>query len=134
MKPIIEFKNDKELQKCVKYWKNVLYLNDWVIKVLLVDEMPDDLDSLGLNKNVYCHKTALIRILKGKHTDEFIKPCAEKVLIHELLHCKFEVEIERPTIEELHYMEHQHQDIEFMARSLLMAKYNLNKDWFDNVN
>ena len=132
-KPIIEFKNNIELQSCLKYWKDKLYLNNWIIKAELVDDIGTGSDALGINKTVLVHKTALIKILKGKHKGEFIKPCAEKVLIHELLHCKFEVEVDRPTIEELKYMETQHQELEMLARSLLRVKYNLSASWFDNI-
>ena len=128
--PIIAFKDEEQLKEYGKMWQDILYLNDWIIKYILVDNI--DNDSLGNNKNVFIHKTALIKILKNISNDEFITPCAEKVLIHELLHCKFEVENERPQIEDLLYEETQHQDLEFMARSLLRAKYNLSKEWFKN--
>lgn len=37
-KPIMRFKDEKELQQATRKWQGILQLNDWLIKTRLVDE------------------------------------------------------------------------------------------------
>jgi len=131
-KPVINFVSETQLKEYGKYWQDILYLDDWIINYVITDDIEDDV--LGKNKNVYMHKTALIKIIPSIPKDEYITPCAEKILIHELLHCRIEIEEANKGIVDVLYEENRHQKLEFMARSLLRAKYNLKKEWFSNVN
>lgn len=134
--PIMKFKNEKQLREYGKIWQNILYLDDWIIEYRLVDKLDSDTDNFelhGLNTKTITHKEALIQISKYRTDDYFsIKVCDEQTLIHELLHCNFEVTKGNPGIEDLFYETMQHQKLEFMSRSLLRAKYNLSKEWFKN--
>ena len=61
---------------------------------------------------------------------------AELTLVHELLHIKFEYISDEDVVGDLPKV-HQsllHQGVESMAKSLIMAKYNLDYDYFkDNI-
>ena len=134
--PIMRFENEEQLKEYGKAWQDVLYLNDWIIEYRLVDKLESERDNFevhGKNTKTLTHKEALIQISRYRTDDGFsIKVCDEQSLIHELLHCNFEVTMGEPAIEDLFYEEMQHQKLEFMARSLLRAKYNLSKEWFKN--
>lgn len=61
----------------------------------------------------------------------WLKPCAELTLIHELLHLQFEYsDATADTDNEMLRAHFTHSSLERMAKSLLMARYNLNKSWF----
>ena len=130
--PKMTFKDNEQLKKYGKMWQDILYLNDWIIRFELVDEINSKKDNEvhGHNIKTLTHKEALIRISKQKSEGFEIKICDEQTLIHELLHCRFEIEMAEPKIEDLFYTEMQHQQLEFMSRSLLKAKYNLDSEWF----
>ena len=60
------------------------------------------------------------------------KVCHEQTLVLELLHCKYNI-IERSNEYESKFLDdHQHMLLEQMAKSLIMAKYNIGLEWFIN--
>lgn len=135
MKPIIEFKNDIELKECLKYWQNILYLNDWIFSVGVVDdsEIPGN---QGECKPDFVHGAAAINI--ARHTDDLrgriVKVSQEVTLVHELLHCKYAwISNREPSYEEVITETQEHALLEQMARSLIMVKYGLTPDWFNNT-
>lgn len=115
-----------------------MFLNDWTIKIDLLDEieMPEQ-NCFGFNHYYSTNKACNISIKKMHNTDKDLleKPCHELVIIHELLHCK-------PLLTHWAKNEHsasacyleqaEHTMLEQMAKSLLMAKYNINFEWFKN--
>lgn len=135
LEPTMEFKDEKQAYECLKEWQDRLFLQDWTIKVKLVDKICDD-GRLGECFHVNPLKVSQITLKKFEKENEIgelLKPCHEKILVHELLHLKYpECELNDPTIEEVLYNENQHALIEQMAKSLIMAKYNLTFDWFKN--
>ena len=137
-KPIEYFQNDKEFQKCAKDWQHKLFLDDWFIKFELIEQeiYADDKESklFGYCQKVWENHEAIIRISHVKDNKGTVtKGIEELTLIHELLHCKLfplEVDEERGTYEGLTLALQNHVNIEQLAKSLLMAKYNLDYNYF----
>ena len=131
--PIMEFQSNEQMYACLKEWQERLFLNDWIIKISLADPSDMKLEEVS-GENVFCieQKSCVIRILKPEHYGKrILKYCAELILIHELLHCKYNwVERNYDSIEVAYYDILEHALIEQMAKSLLMAKYDLSYDWF----
>lgn len=133
--PIIEFKSNAELRECLKYWQNILYLNDWVISASLVDasELPDVQGDVTICR---CHKSAVIRIVRLSEDmkGRIVKTYHEVALLHELMHCKTAYLMDETDTYEGRTVEcENHTLTEMMARSLIMAKYGLTPEWFNNV-
>ena len=65
--------------------------------------------------------------------DSITKNPVELVLLHELLHCFYPMpRQESSTLEGAFYLNEKHKDIETMAKSILMIKYDLDFSWFKN--
>ena len=131
--PINIFKSDEELQQSLKEWQERLFLTDWVIKA----EITNELSSKGLhghNDLKYSIKAAMIRINQETEVDGddwIMRQPQELVLVHELLHCKMALLTNsNPTYEQYALEIAEHQLLEEMAKSLIMAKYNLTFDYF----
>lgn len=129
-KPIEEFKTQEELNQCLKWWQDKLFLNDWIIKGYLVhgEEIPE----LGGESNVQwvnCCGTINIRTAEEMSAGVQKQP-HELILVHELLHFKYMGFEGVSTIEGIFYEEKQHQLLEQMAKSLIMAKYDIGFDYF----
>lgn len=134
-KPIIKFKNDKQLQERLKYWQDKLFLNDWTIKCYLSSEEEFILKgNHGENQMDYVNKCALIRILKDYNPNDYIQiQPDEQVLIHELLHCKFiSCEPKEKQIEDCIYDTYEHSLLEQLAKIIFMCEYNLDFEYFKN--
>lgn len=122
--PIKVFKNLKQAEACLKEWQEKLFLNDWIIEIKLDQDLEESSGNVCYN---YILKEAYINM--SKPTPE--RYCAELILIHELLHLKYDLfREERKTYEETFVEMNEHMRVEQMAKSLLMAKYNLKFDWF----
>jgi hypothetical protein len=133
--PIMEFKAQIQADECLSEWQRRLFLDDWIIKVKL---MPShEIDTSG-NLCGYCDaeysiKTAVIQIANDIIPDSVSKVCAEKTLVHELLHCKhINLEPNSNNYSGQYMSICQHQLIEEMSKSLIMAKYGVQLDWFKN--
>lgn len=133
------FENEQEMYDCLNYWKKKLFLSDWHIGISFAKrgEM-SDIDYAGESTVQWVNKCGTISILVAEDMpkDMLLKQPHEVTLIHELLHFKF-FGVENNSIEGLFWNEMQHQLLEDMAKSLYMAKYNLNNDWWiveDDVN
>lgn len=130
--PIIEFKTQEELEASLKEWQERLFLTDWIIRI----KFDSEIEAFAEVSKVTEVQSAIIyirpfdEVTSGKNT----KYCAEKSLVHELLHLKLDLadfDGNLP-IEAVVFLYTQHQKIEQMAKSLIMAKYNLSFDWFKN--
>ncbi len=135
MKPIITFKDNEELKKYLRYWQDILQLNDWHIKAELVDSIEEEIDSFettGKNLLTFINKHSYIRIKREPEKSKVVRDCQELVLIHELLHCEFAVQGNGEKIEQLLYETMHHQQLETTAKALLRARYNLPMEWFYN--
>ena len=128
--PIETFKSEEEFTETCEYWKNKLYLTDWIIKFELADdtikETDDNLEGISLLGECtfnFINKQAFIQ-LDNTHG------IAELTLVHELLHllipfmredclvCE-NIELERNLYKDAII----HQSMEQMAKTLLMVKY-----------
>ena len=128
--PIIKFENKEQAEKCLKEWQHRLFLDDWVIKINLVDCIEDEENCMGRVDYRREYLVANVRIKKELNEETIEKLSHEKILIHELLHLVIPQTDNYETIQDLYWNENQHQIIEKMARSLFMAKYNLPFEWF----
>ena len=132
--PISVFDNTEQADECLKEWQSRLYLSDWIINIGF-----EKLDNRGAEIDIeHTQKSAYIAfhhpVTEEQKKRERVKYCAEKILVHELLHIIFDVpKPEGFGVEQCEYEILQHQKTEFMARSLIMAKYDLPHDWFRNI-
>jgi len=127
----MEFKSKKQANECLSEWKQRLFLNDWTIKLLIVK--PKYIEGFqGTCEFDYSISSAVIRITKSNKDlkKRIVKYCAEETLVHELLHCKYNLIKQDNSYEGILTDMHEHQLIEQMAKSLIMAKYGLTFDWF----
>lgn len=135
--PIILFKSKEQLAEITKEWQSRLFLGDWIIESYFVN--PHEMSNpnfAGESDVQWVNKMGTIKLL---HPDimpnnGLSKQPQEQILVHELLHFKFfGVEQMNATIEGVFWDTMQHQLLEELARSLIMAKYNIKNEWFKNV-
>lgn len=134
--PIMEFTDIAQAYKCLKEWQTKLFLDDWIIKLQIIpfDEM-QTFGHIGENEYQTTNKCACISIgvLTENAKTAMSKVPQELTLVHELLHCKFIMtDGMKDTIDGLFISSYEHTLIEQMAKSLIMAKYNLTFEWFKN--
>lgn len=138
-KPIEYFKSDDEFQKCCKWWQHRLFLDNWFISFEMVDgylTMEDDESERimsGMCEFDFNNREANITVVNTKQSidDSIIKEIAELTIVHELLHIKQEYIINiEPENETSFHKYVAHQELEAMAKTLLMVKYNLDYDYF----
>jgi hypothetical protein len=135
--PIVEFKNTQAARESLKEWQRRLYLDDWIFLLSLV-EPSEELDNQGIAEIDSVHKAAIIRIAKldGAAKDRIVKICHEVTLVHELVHCMFDSvdnHGKNETPYGICYDRSMHNLIDTVARSLIMAKYGIGPEWFNNV-
>lgn len=132
--PIEEYKNQEHLNENLEWWKNKLFLTDWIIKASICEPHKFIQDNVcGENEFDMVNKCCVIRILDRKsYGDRIMKYCAERVLVHELLHCKYNWIANESSYEGKYVEVVEHGLLEQMAKSLVMAKYNLEFDYFVN--
>lgn len=125
-----KFNTVDEIEKCAKYYIELLGLQDWRIVYRLTNDIEDDL--AGCNESEYTSKTACITIRKDMPEDMWVKQPHEEVLIHELLHCKFlNIEKTNKDIESLYYEQTVHTLLDDMARAIFKARYNLTNEFYN---
>ena len=134
--PIKEYTSDKQLQSSLDEWQTRLFLDDWIICTSIVDpDEMDDLDNNGqVNMNFVDHSAniKLAKISQDERERSVSVPCQEAILVHELLHLKYNLLILEDTYEERVLDLNQHMLLEQLAKSLIMAKYHIGFDWFRN--
>lgn len=128
--PIMKFENQEQAEKYLKWWQHRLFLDDWVIKINLVDCIDDEENCAGRVDYNREYLYANIRIKKELNENTIDTQCHEKVLIHELMHLVIPQTENYEDIQNLYWNENQHQIMERIARSLIMAKYDLSFDFF----
>lgn len=138
MKAIEEFKSQEQLNTCLRWWKKRLYLDSWNIRAVVTDEINygcgEQEDVVGLNTLVPESEQSFIQIISRDMFEGGVeKYCAEKILVHELLHCKYAF-LENGSTYEGKYLEvMEHRLLEQMARTLILVKYGLKMDYFEKV-
>lgn len=132
--PVLEFKSNDEARRALKEWQHRLYLDDWIIEVRMVDPTELDEECGTMNFNLV-HKSAVIRIarLNDDVKSRIVRVSNEKTLVHELLHLKYNWVARDDSYEGKYVDVCEHANLEQMARSLIMAKYDIGPEWFDNT-
>lgn len=135
--PKMSFKNLAEMEKYMKYWQHILCLDHWYLEAKLVDELVSDGEECwGLNVHEQVNRVATISVRKFKEGRDDISPkkyCAEAILVHELLHCIYNwLQKDYKDHAAAFYDIVDHQQLELMAEALILAKYNLKRDFFYN--
>ncbi len=131
-RPIERFVSQDQLNECLKWWQEKLFLTDWIVKAEICS--PDDFiekGNMGENEFDMVNKSCVIRILDPKYYgDRIMIYCGEKVLVHELLHCKYNWVYCESSYEGKYVDTIEHGLLEQMAKSLIMTKYDLSLDYF----
>lgn len=132
--PIIQFTSKEQFEECLKWWKNKLFLNDWIIHWNYQDYNLPPLNNMymGNCEADYVNKGALITLADYDTLpkDCIMTLCDEKVLVHELLHLVYP-SYTSDSYEAFYLEQSSHTKLEQLAKSLIMVKYNLPFDWFD---
>lgn len=133
--PIMEYADQAELDASLAEWQDRLFLNDWIIKAAIVDKCADinGKNCIATNTHNHDNKDAFIEIerLSGDHEGHYCKLPQEGSLVHELLHCKYcWFSYDEENADGCVLNVYHHQQLEQMAKSLIMAKYGIGFDWF----
>lgn len=130
--PIDKYTCQDELNQSLKEWQSRLFLDDWIIKTNICE--PTDFivqGRSGENEFQIVNRCCVIRIIDPKYYgDRIMKYCAELILVHELLHCKYNWLKDDGTYEGKYFDTMDHALLEQMAKSLIMAKYGVGLDYF----
>ena len=130
--PKMFIETEEELLGLAKEWQKRLLLSDWIINFSLVTarEM-SEVDLAGESDVQWINRCGVVNILRKEEIPQDIiaKQPMELVLVHELLHFKFMM-FDNESLEGCYFSEKQHQLLEDMAKSLYMAKYGLDFEWF----
>lgn len=111
-------------------WQERLGLMDWCISLKInvtQDDFESNVETAGETAWNNISKTAVVKIidenLYGNGSNRIIVYDFERILVHELLHIKFNILQQEPfNYETTVFDEFQHQLIEDMAQALIMAK------------
>lgn len=126
---------DSTLQDSLEWWKKVLHLQNWCIKAVLTDEKleVDGKAVHGRNTTEYLKCESFIEISTVEYAGEYTKHCEELTLVHELLHCAMPLfcnDDDSATMRDAWVELLEHQRIDMLAKSLIMAKYGVGIEWF----
>ena len=115
--------NSEELQERLDYWQNVLGLQNWQIKVIVVkdEDMPIK-NTQGVCSMIEPIRSATIYILDPEDFDMEHPFNMEQIIIHELLHCKTNCYTQHLKRKSKKYLMYE-QENDHLATIL----YNLNK-------
>ena len=138
-KPIDVFKGKEQLEECLREWQHRLFLDGWLILAHVENKIMNPngeevIDAAGYNTFIFESSQANIQLLSDesyKENNTLFKHCMEKDLVHELLHCKYDwMGCQGGTYESVYLDATEHQKLEEMAKSLIMAKYGVGYDYF----
>lgn len=135
--PIMRFANTQELNECIQWWQQKLFLTDWWIVGELVDS-EDIADLAGKNSFIYenhCSAIKIATLTDSQRADGILKSCDEETVVHELLHLKYNLvggSDDNGSYEQCYLDMIEHALLEQMAKSLISVKYNLSFDWWFN--
>lgn len=133
--PRCYYYTDSNLQDALEYWKKVLHLQNWCIKAVLTGENleVDGRVVHGRNTTEYLKCESFIEISTVEYDNEYTKHCEELTLVHELLHCAMPLfcnDDDSATMRDAWVELLEHQRIDMLAKSLIMAKYGVGIEWF----
>lgn len=138
--PFEYFEKDEDFFNCCKYWKDVLRLTDWVISFSLYhDELYNSEGVIVKGNTTYepVLKAARVEISDYSKSNSLanrvLRPCVEETVVHELLHLRLSL-LDAPSSYEGKCAElYEHTNVEILARSFIMAKYDLDWSYFANA-
>ena len=136
--PKMQFNNLAEMEKYMRRGQHILGLDHWYIEPRLVEELKDSdgEECWGLNVHEQVNRVAVVSVRKFRKGDDDQAPkkyCAEQILVHELLHCHYNwLQKDYKDHAAAFYDVKDHQQLELMAEALILAKYNLTRDFFYN--
>ena len=135
-KPIECFKTNEQFQECCRWWQHKLFLDDWFIKFELTTdklEVPEEGGILsGACNYIFNNREANIIV---SNTNEYdgespVRNIAELTVVHELLHLKNGYNCEFDAEEKTFHNYIVHQELEAMAKTLIMIKYGVDYNYF----
>ena len=136
--PKCVFADLKEAKMYLREWQERLFLQDWIISL----EFDDSMEPLATICATDSLNVADIKMVSCETYGDICKQlkfCHEKILVHELLHIALRIpsndEVQDNQVcthEVIMFDALMHQRVEKMAKSLIMAKYNIGFDWFRN--
>lgn len=138
MNPVDVIESPEQLEKLLREWQHILFLDGWSIIACITDTIIDVNgdevgDASGLNTLTFESSQASIQLLSERSFQEnqyCFKHCMEKDLVHELLHCKYVWMENKSTYEGTYLEAKEHQILEEMAKSLIMTKYGVDYNYF----
>lgn len=135
-KPIEIFSSKEQFEKCCKWWQHALFLDNWFISYELTEDVIQEDGQLmwGYCTYSFGNSSACICVYNGRTSEYGDKNIAELTLAHELLHLKLEYMTDEEVVGELPMAMKSliHQQTEAMAKSLIIAKYGVEYDYFMN--
>lgn len=132
--PVRDFETEENAHLYLDYWMQMLFLTDWIVHLKYHDfnEAPLNGANMGYCDADYVNQCAVIHLAYPKTIPEnCMTICDEHNLVHELLHLRYPVVTDH-TYEGEVVARITHADLEKMAKSLLMVKYNITLDWFNH--
>lgn len=136
MEPIIIFKNRQQAYECLKYYKKLLSLDDWIIDINLDYNSPCIAPAWGKSKIYRAIHVAEILIpmpYKGQINKFPVRYSQEEISVHELLHVRLpSLDLETESTASDFYESEFHASLEATAKALIMSKYNIPMDWYYN--
>lgn len=133
--PIIKFNSEAEATECMRWWQHQLYLDDWILRLRIIPFSESPLDGQYMGHNIADHVNNGAMIYLARHDDldpdVIMTLCDEKVLVHELLHLSYPSLVDATNYTSAFMDMEQHRQLEKMAKSLVLTKYGLPREWFD---
>lgn len=131
MGPICRFETKEALEAGLKEWQERLFLQDWNIDIVRVPQSSIP-GSWGETILHFENHVAQIQMLDQMPLSNMERYCEERILVHELLHLRYNLLENTESYEGKYLDEIQHSDLEKLAKSLIMAKYQVPFSWFKN--
>ena len=134
-KPIEIFKSVEQFEAYAREWQYKLFLDNWFINFSLTNESiyQDGMELWGVSAYNFENSSADVTVFNGKLASNCdARNIAELTLVHELLHLKMEYITDEDIIGQLPPFEVslKHKALEVMAKSLIMAKYDVPYEYF----
>lgn len=120
----------------MRMWQNILGLNRWIIDIVLDYRSPVIAPAWGKSKIWRAIHVAEIKIPMPKpgQINRFAQRYSQELItVHELFHILLPgYEADPSTTEGFYYENEQHATLESIAKSIIMARYDLPFTYFNN--
>lgn len=133
--PVMMFESFNHAMSLLRDWQNKMFLNDWIIHLKIIPFTAPPLDGLYMGHSDADHVNNCAMIYLADQTtlpqDALMTLCDEKVLVHELLHLIYPTFVNAEEFTSAYMDTEEHRKLEKMAKTLILAKYDLPREWFD---